>query len=134
MVIDCNAIPAEEKKDTTIIEPVVETVHEAETDAHEGSALPENENKTPLISLPQSHHIPISEAPSKSDSEMEVPVGSSEETKIIKEVTAPSEASEKIEEPATSSEDEGKVEPTEGEEKGEESTLTGHQRGEHPAA
>lgn len=132
VVIDCNAIPSEEvlvKEDTTIIEPVVET-----TDAGEGSVTSESEDiKTPLIiSAPQDHQIPISEASTKPESE----TTATEEPEIIKEVTKPSEVSEKIEEPATSSDGEGNVEPgvEKGEEKGEELALTGHQREEHPTA
>jgi len=135
VVIDCNAIPADEvlvKEDTTIIE---ETVHETEADALQGgssvtSALPESEKKTPLISLPQDHHIPISEASTKSESETEVPVEPSKDTDIIKEVTEPALS----EEPATSSDGKGKVEPAESEEKVEELALAGHRREEHPTA
>lgn len=136
VVIDCNAIPADEvlvKEDRTIIE---EPVHEAET-VQEGSsvtsALPESENETPLISLSQDHHIPISEASTESESETVVPVESSEETGVIKEVTEPSEVSE---EPVTNSDGKGKVEPAEGEGKGEkkveELAHSGFQRGERP--
>jgi len=140
VVIDCNAIPADEipvKEDTTIVE---EPVHEAETvqeDSSVTSALPESENNTPRISLPQDHHIPISEASTKSESEAAVAVETSEETGVIKEVTEPSEVSE---EPVTSSDGKGQVEPAEVEEKGEgkseekveELAHSEPQRGEHP--
>lgn len=135
MVIDCNSIPSDKvsiKKDTA-------SGHQAGTLAHDGfesSALPENVNEAPLLSLPQNDAISLSHTSRESEGEtevVEVPVKSLEEIEIQKGMNNPSQTTQTNEEPAALTEGDAESEE-EGEGTTEELTLPGHQREEHPTA
>ena len=126
MVIDCNAVPADEvlmKEDTVL-------GHQAETEAHAASvapALTENVNEALLLSLPEDDPIPLSHASTDCGGETE---GVEAPVKSLEEIEADSEATDEVIVEATF---EAPIEAT-AEVTAEELAFPGHQRKEHPTA